>query len=54
MAGNIPYRCPDCRGELVYALEKGGFHYPYCNSDFTEEETKALYEQRGKIETARG
>ena len=54
MAGSISYKCPNCGGELVYAPEKGGFHCPYCSSDFTEEKIKALYEQREETEAAKG
>ena len=54
MAGSISYKCPNCGGELVYAPEKGGFHCPYCSSDFTEEKIKALYEQREEAEAAKG
>ena len=54
MAGSISYKCPNCGGELVYAPGTGGFHCPYCSTDFTEEKIKALYEQREAEEGSKG
>jgi DNA-directed RNA polymerase subunit RPC12/RpoP len=46
----VTYRCPNCGGELTFDPTHQQFSCEYCDTNFSEEEIKALYPEETELE----